>query len=165
MSKELTQERLKKLLHYEPDTGVFTWIGSTRAGINGKEAGCVKDGYIAIGISGRVFYAHRLVWMYVHAEWPDQIDHINHDRSDNRIENLRSVSHLENGMNQSKPSDNTSGCVGVTWNGNRCKWAAQMKANGKNIWLGLHDNKNDAIAARKDAEKIHGFHENHGIMR
>ena len=91
-----------------------------------------------------------------------QIDHLDHDRSNNRIENLRLVTHKENGRNISKKKNNTSGITGVRWNKARQKWVAQISINKKGIYLGLYNNLLDAVAARKRAEKFYGFYENNG---
>ena len=95
----LSQKYLREALHYDPDTGIFTWKVATASCVKvGAEAGCVKnDGYRAIGMGGKSYKAHRLAWLYVHGEWPkEQIDHINHIRTDNRMENLRPASGGEN---------------------------------------------------------------------
>jgi len=91
-----------------------------------------------------------------------QIDHINGDRCDNRLLNLRVVSPQVNAMNRSNRSDNTSGCLGVCWHPSTQKWRARIKVMGKQKSLGLFAEKIDAICARKDAEKKYGFHRNHG---
>jgi len=93
---------------------------------------------------------------------PDQIDHVNGVRTDNRIENLRSVTHAENGRNQAIPRNNTSGVMGVARRTRGKKWHAQIKVGGKQIHLGSFDDKDEAIAARAAADIEHGFHENHG---
>lgn len=95
-----------------------------------------------------------------YGNWPQHIDHINGDRLDNRIENLREVDRAENMKNMRMPADNTSGFVGVTRHYE--KWKAQITVNGKHIYLGRFDHKKDAIAARIAANRKFGFHENHG---
>lgn len=91
-----------------------------------------------------------------------QIDHINHARNDNRIENLRLATIFDNNQNMSKGRANASGHVGVSWHKSAQKWCAEIHANGVKYYLGIYDDINDAIRARKLAEEIHGFHENHG---
>ena len=163
---ELTQERLKETLHYEPLTGYFTWIKPKQVRrINGI-AGCVdKNGYRLIGINGKLYYAHRLVYLYIKGEFPpEQVDHINHSKDDNRFSNLRLVSNQENHRNQSMRVDNKSGFVGVSFAKNANKWVAYIKINGKPKHLGLFTELAEAIAARKDANTKYGFHQNHGAI-
>lgn len=159
-------EELKRLFDYDPQTGILRRkISTGRRTRAGDEAGSLKPiGYRQVGIAGNLFYVHRVCYAIYHGAdpYPMQIDHINHDRSDNRIENLRLVSSQENAKNQKKNSNNTSGVAGVSWQKNRNKWIAQIIVNGKYKHLGCFTNKNDAIAARRAAEKKHGFHENHG---
>tara|TARA_R110000787_G_scaffold275859_1_gene384656 strand:- start:193 stop:693 length:501 start_codon:yes stop_codon:yes gene_type:complete len=162
----LTQKKLKEILHYDPLTGLFTWrvARGTRA-IVGAEAGC-KDNqsqYIKIGISGKNFHAHRLAWLYIYGEFPrNQTDHINHNREDNRIVNLRSVTCQENQRNMKKRSDNTSGHLGVSWHKHSGKWQVSIRANKKVIYIGTFDNIEDAVVARASASLEYGFHSNHG---
>lgn len=114
-------------------------------------------------INDRLFYAHRIVWAMHTGMWPEnEIDHINGDPADNRIENLRDVSHKQNLRNQGMPSNNTSGVVGVRFYRPRSKWTASIGVDGKFIHLGYYDTKDKAIAARLEANARHGFHENHG---
>ena len=100
----LTALRLHSLLRYESDTGVFTWrIRSNSRAAKDQRAGCLCKalGYVLIGIDGKMYYAHRLAWLYVHGKWPGQvIDHINRVRNDNRICNLRDVSRAVNNANK-----------------------------------------------------------------
>lgn len=108
---------------------------------------------------------HRLVWCYYYGKWPESnkvIDHINGNHYDNTIENLRLVTQSENNKNLSTPKDNTSGHIGVGWVKLSRKWRATIRANGKYMHLGTFNNKEDAIKARKEAEKKYGYHENHG---
>jgi hypothetical protein len=158
---ELTVEDVRKLFHYD---GEQLWWRErpTKNFDMSKPAGKSEaDGYRRIGVSGKLYLAHRLIWVHVHGVWPlHQIDHINHKRNDNRIENLRDTK--ENALNQSTPKNNSSGVVGVCWHKPSKKWQAQIRVNGKQIHLGGHLRKEDAIQARKEAERKYGFHPNHG---
>lgn len=157
-TNELTAEKLRELLHYSPETGVFTWKVSNSNRVKvGDVAGCLDGrGYLLISVRSRLHKAHRLAWLYVYGVWPtDQIDHINRIRTDNRIANLREVSHKQNNQNRSKPSNNTSGHPGVSWHKQRSKWLAHIKHNQKKIHLGCFNTIEEAIAARKAAEKLY----------
>jgi hypothetical protein len=98
----------------------------------------------------------------IHGVWPEQIDHINHLRSDNRISNLRDVGVLENQKNRSRNSNNTSGVTGVSWCQTRQDWVVSIHASGKVCAVGRFKDFDAAIAARKQAEASLGFHPNHG---
>jgi len=154
----LTQDRLKQLLWYNPCSGNF------RSCRTYKVVGTLrKDGYIKISVNNRSYLAHRLAWLYVNGEWPTgQIDHINHDRSDNRISNLRDVDNRENHKNETLSSNNTSGVIGVYWKKSTGKWWAGIKVDGRMIHLGYYEYKTDAISARLGAERLYKFHSNHG---
>lgn len=126
-------------------------------------AGCKQmDGYIKIGVNGRHYKAHRIAWLLIHGYWPEEIDHINGDGYDNRLSNLREVTHKENQRNQKLLSNNKSGTCGVFWKKQDSVWGAQIKINGRQKHLGYFKDKSDAILARKAADREHGFHENHG---
>lgn len=161
----LTHKRLKELLHYDPMTGLFTWKERLSNRVKaGDVAGTIKSGYVFIGIDTNIYRAHRLVWLYVRGKFPpNEIDHINHDKSDNRVNNLSLATHKENGRNQSLNKTNTSGVMGVNWHKSRNRWRARIMVNQSEIYLGRFVNFIDAVAARKAAEKKYGFHENHGI--
>nr|WP_175479900.1 HNH endonuclease signature motif containing protein [Paracoccus homiensis] len=106
--------------------------------------------------------AHRVAWAVIHGRWPNgEIDHINGDRSDNRLANLREVTKRENHRNMAIRSDNTSGVTGVYWAREKGKWAAYIKAD-KMVALGRYDTFAEAVAARRAAEKVLGYHPNHG---
>jgi len=159
-------EELKRLFDYDPSTGILTRKVSTNPRARaGDEAGWLEHyGYRKVNVCGKCFPVHRICYAIYHGvdPYPMQIDHINHDRSDNRIENLRLVSHQENSKNQKRRSDNNSGVTGVVWNKRDNRWVAQIRLNGKSKSLGYFTNKADAIAARRAAEEKYGFHENHG---
>jgi hypothetical protein len=155
-------------LDYNPETGVFKWKETSRRGFVGKEAGCFcqRDGYIRIRVDGKLELAHRLAWNITYPNAPvtssEQIDHINHVRTDNRIANLRKATNTENSRNASIGANNTSGALGVWFEKRRDKWVAEIKVDRKKKHLGQFDTFEDALAARKAAEMEFGFHENHG---
>jgi hypothetical protein len=114
------------------------------------------EGYLLIMVQSRLYRAHRLAWLYVYGTWPEgQLDHINRNRSDNRISNLREVTNKQNHQNRSKPSNNTSGHPGVSWHKRDSKWLSSIRHNYKKTHLGYFTNIEDAIAARKAAEKLY----------
>lgn len=164
----ITQFHLRDVLEYDPETGVFTWLVSCKWNRKGKVAGCMhtgKTGYrhIFIRIDNRLYKAHRLAWLYVTGRWPvNEIDHIDHDGANNKWLNFREVTRLQNSHNQSKPSDNTSGVVGVCWHKIYNKWVARINVNRKQIFLGCFAEFSEAVSARKEAEIQYGFHSNHG---
>lgn len=119
-------------------------------------------GYKCGVILGIRITAHRLIWMLEHGHEPDQIDHINGNRTDNRISNLRNVSKKENGRNLSISKRNKSGVTGVRFNQRRSKWEADIRVDRKLVFIGRFDKLEDAISARKAAEAKYGFHKNHG---
>ncbi len=166
--EELTQSKLKELLQYNPGTGIFTWKVKPSGIINaGDVAGHIytsrQKQYMAIQIKRIKYAVHRLAWLYVHGDFPtDTVDHINGDGTDNRIENLRVVSLAENQKNKRRYKNSTSGTTGVNWFAPSRKWRAIIQANGMRKHLGYFEDINDAINARKQAEKEYGFHENHG---
>jgi len=155
---ELTAEKLRELLHYDPETGIFTWkVRTSRSVKVGDVAGCPNgDGYLQVWIQSRLYKAHRLAWLYTYGEWPtDQIDHINRIRTDNRISNLREATNKQNHQNKSKPSNNTSGHPGVSWYKRDSKWKAKITHNQKHIHLGYFATIEEALSARKAAEKLY----------
>lgn len=169
----LTQEELKETLCYCPDTGVFTWVKSLKGG-KAKEGGIAGipkkspsgKAYWYVSIKQRLFFAHRVAVLYMTGIHPvGHVDHINGNGIDNRWENLRVVSPLENSKNLRKASNNTSGHTGVYWSKKDQRWIAQIKINRKVIYLGSYVDINDAITARKTAEIKNGFHANHGTNR
>lgn len=158
-------ERLKLLssmLRYE--NGVLYWL-EWRSGVR-KDlvAGSVtKNGYLSVGAMGVKAYAHRIIWFMHNGEIPAgfDVDHINHNRLDNRIENLRIVSRSENLKNKGVVLS-SSGEMGVYWSKAAGKWEASLQVGGKKVYFGLFDSVESARTARVEADKMHGFHENHG---
>lgn len=146
----ITAETFRALLDYEPDTGIFRWRVSRRRIQMGAVAGSPnKDGYIRIMVNGMEFAAHRLAWLYVYGVMPqDQIDHLNGDKADNRIANLRDVPHCMNQQNQTRPPKNsTSGFRGVAWHKRDKRWQARIKVNGREQYIGYFETAEAAHAA------------------
>lgn len=120
-------------------------------------------GYLRVNYKGRDIMAHKIVWFFAYGVWPEfEIDHINHNRSDNRIENLRKSSYKENNKNKSKYKNNTSGTTGVVWHKKKKRWIATIFTDGKRTEIGSFVDKQEAIKARKRKQKELGFHKNHG---
>lgn len=167
----LTYEQVKHYFNYDPKTGIVTWTENVHNKSNarpGERAG----GMMPIGYIGTAFrvegvknflYMHRIAWMLTHKKWPDgQIDHINGNRADNRLVNLRDVTLGENRKNRRKPTNNKSGHMGVFWDKSRNKWNVKIGVNGKTLQLGRFKDLDKALEVRKQAEIEYGFHANHG---
>lgn len=154
----LTQARLKELLRYDPETGVFTWRvqNSPRAQI-GAPAGCVKKGdcdYRVVRVDCQLYRANRLAWFYMTGTWPElQVDHEDRNPLNDAWRNLRLATNKQNGENASLRKDNTSGHPGVKWRTDTLKWSACIKHHRKTIHLGCFAEKDAAIAARISAEQ------------
>ena len=177
-----TPELLRNILRYEPTTGKLYWLPRPLAMFNSNKQTAShnmniwngmlanKEAFTADSMGYRIgrihntpYKAHRVIWAIVYGQWPIcDIDHINGIRNDNRIDNLREVVRSENMRNQRIRSDNTSGIVGVSWSNVSGKWMSQIKTADRNVYLGVYENKKDAIKARKEAEIKYGFHKNHG---
>jgi len=149
-------EKLKELLSYDPDTGLFIWKISKGKGYAGNVAGNQNSlGYLETSIGGTHYLLHRLAWFYVYEKWPDQdIDHINGIKSDNRISNLRDVSKSVNRQNLKKPvAGNSSGMLGVMAIGN--KFRAQIGIDGKPTYLGHFNTPDEAHQVYLEAKRKH----------
>lgn len=147
----VSPDHVRAVLNYDPLTGEFVWRK------NGKVAGCSHNmGYKNIRIGQHLFLSHRLAWAYVYGTWPEfQIDHINKDRADNRIANLRPCTNAQNAQNMGAHSDSNSPHVGV------CRvsrptskpWLAQIGVNGRSVRIGQFATESEAVAARAAAKK------------
>ena len=177
-----TPDELRKVLRYEPETGFLFWreredgdfVGSFHGAdvyaksFNSNFAGkraltALQSGSPHGRVLGVQVRAHRAIWAIVHGHWPKGfIDHINGDRSDNRIENLRDVDRTANNRNARRAKNNRSGITGVSWSRGKRKWSAMIWANSRPIALGRFDCIAHAIKARREAEVRLGYHENHG---
>ena len=151
---DLTAKRLRALLDYEPDTGIFRrkTDGWPRRWQKGQIAGTMQNrGYVHIWVDGRHYLAHRLAWLHVYGEWPNgTLDHINSARDDNRMCNIRIASGSQNNANSRKSRANNSGIKGVSWHKPTKKWQAQITVDRKNIHLGYYATTDEA----RDAYKV-----------
>ena len=147
-------------LSYDAETGVFTSKTNRRNVMIGGTVGTKdRQGYIVTTIFKKPVKLHRAAWALTYGNWPSgQIDHINGDKADNRICNLREVTNVQNKQNTGKPASNTSGIMGVSFHKKSGKWAANIKVDGSSRYLGIYDRKSDAGAAYAAAKaKLHPF--------
>jgi len=159
MKNKLTQERLKELLNYDPETGIFT----RKIGRGGFKIGSIagtpqNNGYIQICIDYKIFLASRLAFLWVEGYFPEnETEHCDRDRANNCWSNLREASRSCNLRNRGVFRNNTSGITGVSWYKPSSKWQSHIQVNGENIHLGLFKTLFDAVQARWDAEVKHNF--------
>ena len=164
---------IREIMSYDTKSGFLYWKHRKDMPKNwntryaNKKVKTNGSNQTGITYNGQKFYPiyHRLLWCYYYGKWPESnlvIDHINGDNCDNTIENLRLVTQTENNRNRCIPKDNTSGHVGLYWMNSKKKWLVQIGSNRKSIHIGIFKNKEDAIKARKEAEKKYGYHKNHG---
>lgn len=154
----LTVERLREIIHYNERTGEFTNIGNRSArSSDGEPAGFFrKDGYYAIGVDGVHHLGHRLAWFYVHGRWPaEMIDHINGDRGDNRLVNLREAKGWQNSANAPARSTSGTGIKGVSYDARKKKFTARVMVQSRFYNLGYFSSKEDAAEAIAKLHKEH----------
>lgn len=146
---DITLDRVKELLDYNPETGEFFWKPKP-AGHKRKDSG-----YISITIDGCEVKAHQLAWFITHGVWPEtMIDHKNGNTSDNRISNLRDATHKINAQNQRKAQKhNQTRLLGVTWHKGRSMWQAGIRHKGKFKYLGLFSTPEEAHQAYLEAKR------------
>lgn len=178
MSKDIEPEMLRHLLRYEPETGKLFWLPRTEETggkrfrqfnkqFAGKEAlygNSGSHGYRMGAIFNRQYLTHRVVWALVNGAWPSRIDHINGDKTDNRIANLRVATASENARNCALSPRNKSGVVGVNWAKHAGKWRAAIYTKSGHRHLGYFSDIKSAADARKVAEREEGYHPNHGRL-
>ena len=171
MESALTREMVEAVI--ERRDGKFYWRSRSQGPCSeafnknnaGRETGIrtCPGGYVRIRILGHFCLFHRVVWLLETGEWPDgEIDHINGDRADNRMENLRLVDRSINARNMGRRSDNKSGVAGVHWNSRKRKWDAAICVRGRRTNLGSFPTLEAASAARSAASAQHGFTARHG---
>lgn len=157
---KLTQKRLKEVLYYDPDAGIFRWLVTYQRVKTGDIAGSVSKttGYRCIYINGKSYIASRLAYLYMEGYFPEyEIDHKDGNKNNDVWSNLRHVSHLCNMRNQKIRRTNTSGVTGVYWEKRHNKWYASICMFGKRKYLGSYINFIDAVKARWKAEKKYGW--------
>lgn len=155
----MSQEQVKELYTYNPESGVFER--------KGRYIGIRKDAnnYLRAHYKGKSYSVQRLIWIYMTGNAPSgDIDHIDHDRSNNKWINLREVTRKQNMQNAKRSKASTSGFTGVTWCKQQSQWQAQIMIDGKCKKLGRFNSKIDAIAERIRANKHYDFHNNHGAV-
>lgn len=176
MRDDIPVKTLRQLVIYDEVSGELVWKHRDRSFFNndqsyngwnarfpGKHVGSVSNGYVIFSLFKRLYKGHRVAWAVHYGFWPDgHIDHIDGNRSNNRIANLRVVSRTENNMNMARKSNNTSGHTGVSRTKSGQRWRARIQVNGNYKTIGSFATKDEAIAARKAAEVQYGFHPNHG---
>lgn len=168
-----SQEEIKEVLNYNPETGIFTWKAKSlsqcknkrcftmwKTKYEGKPAGSLNNRYVTIEINKRPYHVHRLAWIYVYGYDPiEEFDHKNRNKKDNWIDNLRFVTRSQNNQNKGLQKNNVSGVCGAFWSEYHKKWVAQIKVNNIPHHLGLFKEFNEAVTARRNAEIKHGFTE------
>jgi len=155
----INQATLKELVHYDPDTGVFTWRKKPgkKIMVGSRLGTTMKNGYRKCSIAGKQYTLHRLAILYVTGEWPPHdVDHINGDRADNRIKNLRCVTRSSNMENQrSARRNNATGHLGVVPVGS--KFVSKIQVRGKSHWIGTFETPEEAHEAYLKVKRdLHG---------
>jgi hypothetical protein len=160
--EELTLDVAQKLFTYDPVSGRLTRkinYGNTKPG----SLGAVNSGYYRFKVGQNIYKAHRLAWFLTYGGWPENIDHINGVRSDNRLENLRAATAGENSKNVAKRTGTKTGEAGITINENPVnKYSVRVGNNHDRVHVGVYSNLEEAIQARDAALKQYGYHPNHG---
>lgn len=181
MKPKLTQEYLHECFRYDPETGELFWKNRLRihfdsdhgyrlfkARYANKKAGKIESRdtartkYLRVGLGKKLYLAHRIVWFMLSGKWPNQIDHIDGNGLNNRLDNLRDVTHKENSRNKPIRKDNKAGIIGVYWDICRNCWVAHIRHNKKTVYLYSGSKFFEACCRRKSAENKYGYHENHG---
>lgn len=151
--------RLTEILNYDPETGEFHWKVARGGFQKGSIAGSIDSkGYVTIKICGKDYKAHRLAWIFVYGEWPSKpLDHIDMNRGNNGIRNLREATQFENFQNRKAYRSSKTGVKGVCLHKSTGKFCAQIRANGKRFYIGLFETLEAADrAVRAAREKLHG---------
>jgi hypothetical protein len=164
--QSITLDELRDFFSYDPETGELFWKVNRGMARAGSVAGSLHPaGYILVGVKRKLLRIHRVIWAICYGRWPvGDIDHINGDRADNRIANLREATRQENLRNSKKSATNASGVTGVFWQTRGRRWIAVIGGPGTRTYhyLGCFENFEDAVAARKAAEAKENYSPLHG---
>ncbi|WP_420917555.1 HNH endonuclease [Pseudomonas protegens] len=160
----MTAEIARDLFNYDEGAGLLTWKRSRGRAIAGVQVGALHHtGYWHTYIGKKTYLVHRIIWLMSYGEWPEgQIDHVDGNPQNNRIENLRSVSNQQNSRNRRLKVSNKSGVPGVYWEKRSGRWCAQISTSNGRKHIGYFDSISGAAQARKSAERKHGYHANNG---
>ncbi len=148
-------ETLKEYINYDKDSGILTWKKIYK---HRKRFGSAvnvypdKAGYLVFVFNNKNYKTHRVAWFLYYGKWPNQIDHINGNKKDNRVINLRNVTHTVNNFNKKLRSNNTSKKTGINWCCRYKKWRARINVKGVTYFLGYFNLKKEAVRVRLDAE-------------
>jgi hypothetical protein len=159
VEKRIDTDFMVSAMSYDPETGIITWSRNRTRAVKGRRAGSVRTpkkgrAYRVINHQGAYILEHRIAWFFAHGEWPRGIvDHINGDGCDNRLCNLRVVNHSQNSHNVIQTVINPTGFIGVHYRADRGKYRAGITVDGKKHYLGLHDTKEQAAKAYRDAAR------------
>lgn len=167
MPRFVTAERLRQVLDYDKDTGVFVWRKERGLNLAGKIAGCLtpRGGqcldkfYYKIGVDGHRYYSHILAYLWMTGEYPSsEIDHKDGDGLNNKWDNLRAAEHNENGCNRNDLNkNNSSGFTGVSYHNEAKRWRARVMVNRVDVHVGFFDTREEAAKARYEkAKQLHG---------
>lgn len=156
---KMTQEKLKSILHYDPETGVFRWVADGKVKTR-RKAGMVagvkmNSGYLDVTIDRERYLLHRLAFMYMGYEMPETVDHVDHNTMNNAWSNLRPASFSQNLWNCKLRSDSTTGVKGVSFNKEKGAYDAYFNAHGKRIRCGRFETLEDAASAVMKAREAH----------
>jgi hypothetical protein len=160
----ITQELLHALFAYREDGALIRKVTTNPRAQAGQVSGCInKGGYLRTRIQGKLYFNHRLVWFLHHGTWPTAIDHVNGDRQDNRIENLRPCTLSQNMHNSKNKTTNKTGVKGVTWSTQKKRYRARIVVKRKEIFIGYFETIEEAKKTIEQArEKYHKEFANHG---
>lgn len=159
----LLQKDLKSIFEYDPLTGILRWKNGRSNMVKGSIAGCVScAGYKSITIDSKTYRLHRVIWIFMFGHIPEgfYIDHINGNKIDNRLENLRLVTNSQNQQNRPAPKNSSSGYRGVTWHKQAGKWMARICCNNQRKTIGFFDTSEAAYEAYKEEAKKNFTHAN-----
>lgn len=160
---EITQQKLQNVFNYNTESGELFYRNTNRLGESNTLATINHSaGYLTTRINGKDYLAHRIIYIYMTGNIPEQIDHIDHNRKNNAWSNLRNVNNQQNHLNESLAKNSKTGVTGVCFHKPTGKYRAYIMVNKKQKHLGLFETISEASLARKLANKQHNFHENHG---